>query len=158
MGISISGQPNSKLTYQQIKQQLTLKLISFGMKATKEWPKADLYLDCRALPEPDSFKSPSGDHLSTQDAIGIGDIATASMVQAYFQNPDDDPLPSVIGAMLSIIAQAIAHLQRRRAGEDPFSRPFVVAFFCAHGIHRSRSGKNIIADDLKKLGYNVEVQ
>ena len=126
-------------------------LLSFGLKAlTQEqtdetrtvcMPKADLYLDCRAVKD-----------------FSVGDISHSGgehdMNQSSVLNAS---LPSIT-SMHRIIEDSLQWIPNRRAGsKDPYANPFVIACFCAQGIHRSVATKHLLAARLIKAGYEVEV-
>jgi len=55
----------------------------------------------------------------------------------------------VLDAQEMIIRQAIEMIPtRRHEMVQPWSKPMTICFFCAFGIHRSRSLKNIMAQRL----------
>lgn len=122
---------------------LKLRLINFGLKEVQEIPKADLYLDCRGIMDPSWQKGHggSGDNPSVQEKVKASS-------------------PMTIMALRNVIEEAVSGQRiplRRSEDKDPYEKPFVVAFMCAHGIHRSRAAKHIVGDLLKKAGYNVEI-
>lgn len=105
-------------------------------------PLADLYLDCRVLPNPVFID-------------GIGSTGDDPKMQSWM---DANALP-FIEAFEALICDGIAQIPKRRAGkEDPWAEPYIICFMCAHGIHRSRSMKHVIAKRLKSYGYTVEVK
>ena len=65
--------------------------------------------------------------------------------------------PEVIKGMVQSIVQATDRIVDRRAGEDPYASAFDICFFCAYGMHRSPASCMLVAERLKKLGYNVRV-
>lgn len=129
--------------------QLKLVLISAGVKSGP-LPPADLYLDCRGIPNPvyaSGLGGGTGDDKHIQDWV-----KTHAKVEMNLFTEQ-------------IIASIPQIKTRRNHDTDPFAKPYTVAFLCAHGIHRSRSMKNLIAQRLKgmtKLGggyeFSVEVK
>jgi RNase adaptor protein for sRNA GlmZ degradation len=105
-------------------------------------PKADLYLDCRVLPNPvfiDGIGSTGDDPKMQQWMITNG----APFIESFTQ----------------LIEDGIHQIPKRRSGkEDPWEEPYRICFMCAHGIHRSRSMKHLMGQRLKGYGYNVEVK
>ncbi len=92
-------------------------------------PPADLYLDCRGIPNP--FRE--GGRLA-------GMSGDAELVQEWVEARAQDQIAS----FLDQISAGISSLPTRRAGKDPYADPFRVCLFCAHGIHRSRAMKHIL--------------
>lgn len=122
----------------------TLKLIfqSYGLKTSKPIPKADLYFDCRCV-------------VDGSGAKGIGGTGDSKAMQDYVKQMS----PMSINGFVGQLREGIARIPDRRSDRpDPFDEPFVVLCMCAHGIHRSRSVKNILADRFKADGYNVVVE
>lgn len=97
-------------------------------------PPADLYLDCRALYNP--FHDPacqgSGDNSAVQQLVWTHSEAS-------------------IRCMANIIDEAVTRLPIRR-GANWFDKPFVILCLCAHGIHRSRATKHLLARLLRDTG------
>lgn len=128
-----------------MKSVAKLVLSSAGCKSfaieeppTYTLPKADVYLDCRGAANP-CHGGPSGSGDSPE-------------VQAYVEaNTDVDTYVDMIFAHLVRIPT------RRKGQGDPWIKPIHVLCFCAHGIHRSRAMKHILARRLKASGWNVEV-
>lgn len=124
------------------KYPLTFEFISYGVKNGQELPKADCYLDCRGVPNP----------VFNHSLSGSGDDPD---IQKWVV----DELGSGLGFYTGIINQGVAKLPLRRNGEhDPYERPFKVCTMCAHGIHRSRAMKHILAQYYHLIGYHVEVK
>lgn len=120
-------------------------LFSTGLKSAASLPKADLYLDCRSMANP--FHEPKLAAMS-------GD---AEIVQDWMREKSGE----TILAYLQQIKDTLITLPLRRAnsssGKTP-DDPLTVCCFCAHGIHRSRATKHILARELKQLGGKVEVK
>ena len=119
-----------------------LHLLSAGWKAGPP-PPADLYLDCRILPNPahqPKLGGASGDHPSVQNWMR----GSASKFISSFRQEIIDGLDQVPG--------------RRNGKDDPWAAPYRIAFVCAHGIHRSKAMKHIIADLLKEEGWVVSIE
>lgn len=110
---------------------LTIQLISSGWKKGTP-PKADLYLDCRGIPNPHKVGELSGK--------GGADPAMLEWVRQkgalHIEN------------FIHQITDAIPEVPNRRLGENWTARPFVVACMCAYGVHRSVAIKNILLKDL----------
>lgn len=110
--------------------KLIIKLRSVGFK-TGAWEKAvekaHFILDARCVKDPSAKGFPSGDSIETQNYVSQ-------------QNPD------AIMGLKDILTGAINAIPtRRRDKEHPYEDPFVVLCVCAHGIHRSRAVKHIMA-------------
>lgn len=119
---------------------LKLILSNSGIKSGP-LPKADLLIDCRAIPNP--FHAPILKGMDGNDPAVIEWVQSRADMSAY----------------TDIVMQALAQIPSRRSDkEDPFADPFRIHFFCAHGIHRSRAMKNIFGKILTQSGYTVEVQ
>lgn len=125
---------------------VALVLINDGWKSintTHPLPKADLYLDCRPLPNPfhDAATRPfSGDDSKVQDWM----LERAQpFLKSFYQQ----------------IVDGLERIPDRRAqDEHPFEKPYTVCLLCAHGIHRSRAMKHILGAKLKAGGWTVEVK
>ena len=123
---------------------VTVHLFSFGKKRGDEnfaTLKADLLLDARVAPNPSYDKT-------------IGSLTGDDIrVQNWMRRE--------IGAQLDtyrdMILLGLSTLKKRREpdGGDPYGKPFIVGIFCAHGIHRSRSLKHLLREELRKLGLMV---
>lgn len=138
-------------------KQVKLRFINSGWKAclvpsinTDEsdkqnllLPKADLYLDCRVIPNPFLVK-------------GVGSFTGENpIVQQWVLEHGQ----LFISSFSQLITDGIAQIPTRRKGkDDPFAAPYVICTMCAHGIHRSRAMKHLLADRFRKGGWNVEVQ
>jgi RNase adaptor protein for sRNA GlmZ degradation len=114
-------------------------LISAGLKPNRTLPKADLYLDCRSIANP--F------HADPKISSMSGD---AEVVQEWVEQRSEES----IRAFLAQVNESILRLPIRRQGKDPFSEPFVICPFCAHGIHRSKAMKHILKRRLKMEGFS----
>lgn len=126
--------------------KVNLVLINDGWKNLSEQhplPKADLYLDCRPLPNPfyaSEVRAFSGDDPKTQDWL----LERAQpFVKSFYQQ----------------IVDGLERIPARRMGNElPFDKPYTVCLMCAHGIHRSRAMKHILGAKLKAGGWTVEVK
>lgn len=103
-------------------------------------PKADLYLDCRGVANP-AHGGPggSGDDIEVQNWVG--------------KHSAQD--------LIAFGDQIYANIQRlttRKGAGKEYDKPFRIMCMCAHGIHRSRSVKHILARQFKAGGWNVEVE
>jgi RNase adaptor protein for sRNA GlmZ degradation len=121
------------------KSRLKLITLSAGIKAGP-LPYADLIIDCRIIPDP-SHVGGTGDDSKIQEWVRIRCLEKLSLI---FQ----------------VVEAGIRMLDARRGGneEKMYGQPFTILFFCAHGIHRSRSTKHIISDWLEDEGWKVEVK
>ena len=128
-----------------------IQLISFGLKAVSEevtethrvakLPKADLYLDCRAVAD-----------------FSGGDVSHAGGEIGTNQDTVLSKSAPAITSFHRIVEDALQWIPARRAeAKDPYKEPFVVACFCAHGIHRSVATKHLLFARLKKAGLDVEM-
>lgn len=128
-----------------------IELINSGWKRTtldttpegviRRMPPADLYLDCRVIPNPFLL-------------FGHKDGSNHD-VQKWMK----EHAPLWIESFYDTIIESIAQIPTRRKGkEDPWADPYRVCFMCAWGIHRSMAMKHIIAEYLNLDGYTVEVK
>ena len=124
--------------------KVKLELISYGLKGNKgdaekgyrSIPIADLYLDCRGVP--DDKNAPTG--VSLRDNIEAESQATLTSFHR-------------------VIEDSLRWMESRRSDrENPFEDPYVICFLCAHGMHRSVTCKKILADRLVKAGWMVAVK
>lgn len=123
----------------------SIVIFSTGLKSATSLPKADLYLDCRPMANP--FHEPKLAAMS-------GD---AEIVQDWVRERSGD----LILAFLQQINDTLKTLPLRRANSSSgktMADPLLVCCFCAHGIHRSRATKHILAREIKALGGKVEVK
>lgn len=122
---------------------IKIKLFSFGVKAVPKvdgspvMPPADYYVDARSVIEP-----------SMNTSAGTGD--DLSLIKVVENNSD-------VESICNLVRESIGRIPARR-GDKAYDKPFVIGVFCAHGVHRSRATKHIIADDLVSRGYQVEVK
>lgn len=136
----------STLVEKDLMSKSKLILINDGWKsisAQHPLPKADLYLDCRPLPNPFHDKMVgglSGDSPATQDWM----LQRAQpFLKSFYQQ----------------VVDGLIRIPSRRQGDgDPFSKPYTICLLCAHGIHRSRAMKHILGAKLKAGGWIVEVK
>jgi RNase adaptor protein for sRNA GlmZ degradation len=123
---------------------LRVELFNFGLKGlgNQPLPKADLYLDCRGLPDASaesSFSGKTGDHTAVQVWV-------------------NSQAPKLVQAYRDAVLESLANIpHRRRAEEKPYGRPFRVACFCAFGIHRSRAMKHLLHSTLLAHGIKAHV-
>ncbi len=116
----------------------------YGLKRLKNpdgltlMPRADLYIDCRVVKE--------------KGITGVnGD-------DPKFQTGIKKACPDVLDNILANILNSLQVFEDRRSSRlFPYAEPYVVCFMCAYGMHRSRATKHIMAERLKALGFNVEV-
>lgn len=122
-----------------VKASLPLIFFSFGVKGDKEFPKADLFLDCRGVANPSHGGPPgSGDDLDVQMWV-----AEHSNLRPYVE----------------MVKMALSRMTARRGVGNEFEKPFRIACMCAHGVHRSRSMKHLLARWARLVGYqSVEVE
>lgn len=119
-----------------------MKLIfsNFGVKSSQPFPKADYYIDCRSIANP---------FHDAEVGYGTGDDI---VVQEWVKQHTN------MATYYDLMEEALTRLPIRR-GPNFDKKPFEVCCLCAHGIHRSRAMKNILADKHKKIGtYEVEVE
>jgi len=124
------------------REETKLILINRGIKLTGGMlPKAFYYVDCRGLPDSAAGEGPGGS----------GDTPAA---QAYIMQQAGTSIMN----MVALVDGAVQRLPiRRRNEKDPYGSPIVICCFCAFGLNRSRAAKHLIAAELRKLGYQVEV-
>lgn len=126
--------------------KVNLVLINDGWKSISEshpLPKADLYLDCRPLPNP------------FHDAAVRIYTGDAPKTQAWMLERAQPFLKS----FYQQVVDGLEMIPGRRAQDDkPFGKPYTVCLLCAHGIHRSRAMKHILGAKLKAGGWTVEVK
>lgn len=120
-----------------MKPKLVFKFM--GLKPSGyQLPKADLYIDCRGVKEVGAPSTWDGTSNSFLNYVRVHSSAS-------------------LYAMETLIAESLNHIADRRAGEDPLAKPYVVQFFCAHGVHRSRACCTILAERFRADGYTTEV-
>lgn len=119
--------------------------IVFKSHGVKKSPPeyAHFYVDARCVRDPSSVAGLGG---NSGDSPNVQEwIAKAA--------------PEAVAAAIEQVKQAIRMIPFRRMGKkDVWEDPFEVCFLCAHGIHRSRSLKWIVANALLAEGYNVSVK
>lgn len=122
-----------------VKKNLPLIFTSIGVKGLDKMPKADLYLDCRGIANP-SHGGPNG----TGDDIDVQLwVATHSNIKPYCE----------------MVEMALSRMTARRGAGKEFEKPFKILAMCAHGVHRSKSMKHLLARWAKLDGYqSVEVE
>lgn len=123
---------------------LPIILRSIGLKANGGvLPAAHFYLDARHIIDPSKEFAASGDDLKVQEYVMAHDSGA-------------------IAASLSSLRTAISCIpsrRRNRSAADIWKDPFEVLCVCAHGVHRSRALKHIMARKLKLAGFlNVSVK
>ena len=125
-----------------MKDKITLQLLSYGLKSNKgdagkgyrSIPIADFYIDCRGVPD---------------DKNRVAGETLHETISACL---------ALVG-MEEQLLDSLDFLESRRSDEaDPFARPYVVCFLCAHGMHRSVTCKKILGDWLSAAGWTVEVE
>jgi RNase adaptor protein for sRNA GlmZ degradation len=138
---------------------VTIRLINSGWKACKvqknklvgpakdanilALPPADLYLDCRVIPNP---------YLVTE----LGEFTREDTKVMEWVKEHGAPY---LDSFYQLIIDGLQQIPSRRLGKaDPFERPYTVCTMCAHGIHRSRAMKYLLATQLVKDGWNVTVE
>jgi RNase adaptor protein for sRNA GlmZ degradation len=125
-------------TVQASKPDLTVVLTSFGWKNQEKPPKADLYLDCRAM---------------TYHPISAlpGDAVEQVLLFETNRHLADAFRREVLISLLDL-----AH--RRDDKENIYADPFIVACACAHGMHRSVAMKKALFKLLQDQGLQLEVK
>lgn len=126
-------------------KKLDVRVKWWGLKrktiqVPEDWvalPKADLYVDCRVVPEK-GIKGFSGQNLEFQAGV----LAAA---------------PETIKRIVDTVVGGLALAGDRRHDENPYAKPFTVCFFCAYGMHRSPSTALLVTERLRKLGYKVTI-
>lgn len=116
------------------KTNLKIELFNFGVKHEKEFPKAELFLDCRGVANPSHSGGPNG----------TGDDPE---VQAWVAKNSD------LSPYTMMVEDAFSRLITRKGAGSEFEKPFRIAAMCAHGIHRSRAIKHLLARYLQNSGY-----
>lgn len=117
-------------------KRLTVEIASFGVKnlaVHDSFPKAELYLDCRGVTDPS---------LTPGAPVGNGDNPD---VQEWVEFHND------ISPYTQLTIRAMQRLVSRRGVGHEFDSPFRILTMCAHGIHRSRAMKHILAKILKHV-------
>ena len=124
----------------------TLRLFSYGLKNNKggaadgfrSLPVADLYIDCRGVFD------------------GTGGFASGKLTT--FQSKVIEESSMSILSFQRVIEDSLKQIPRRRNDQaDPYAKPYVICFMCAHGIHRSVASKILVGERLVKAGYKVEI-
>ena len=100
-------------------------------------PKADLYIDCRAIAE--------------------AGVPGWSGKCPEFQADIKEKSKASLFCIQELIIDSLRHVSSRRGGLDPYKEPYVVMFLCAWGVHRSVATCNVIAERMKAFGYNVTI-
>ena len=109
---------------------------------TRQMPLADLYLDCRVIPNP-TFIS------------GIGATGDDPRMQEWVE----ENAQAYVKSFSQLIIDGLQQVPSRRKGKDnPWEAPYIICTMCAHGIHRSRSMKHILARKMRAGGWNVEIK
>ena len=99
-------------------------------------PKADYYVDCRVIPE--------------KGILGMSGTDPSFLAGVM------EKAPFTIRNICALVEEAAdLILARRNDLVDPYSKPFRVCFYCAYAIHRSRAGCTLVAERLRKKGYNI---
>lgn len=121
--------------------QLKVVISSAGIKGAPLVPH-DYHIDCRSIANP--FHIPALDGKTGDDPEVQDWVKSHTKVDTY----------------IALLNEAISRIPTRRkgVGKDPFEKPFTVLCFCAHGVHRSRSMKHILAAYLKGVGVEVSVE
>lgn len=114
----------------------SLVFISHGLKSGP-LPKADLYLDCRAIVNP----------------VRVGGLNLSLPSLTTWMRANNEPIINLFTATIEVALQQVGD---RRRGENPTSRPFVICTLCAYGQHRSVAMKKILATEFFMAGYEVE--
>ena len=125
------------------KAKLHIALRSFGVKTNSSFPHADLYIDCRGVPDPSHA-------VITAQEPGTGDmIAQRQWVKERVN----------LTLYTDLIADHLRRLTTRRGVGLEYDKPFNILTLCAHGIHRSRAMKWLLAERLHQMGFqHVEVK
>lgn len=139
-GVILTLEEAQAIFNEDVKHILPIHLISFGwtpvLGGSRSLPKANVYLDCRGLPNPHhtTLSARGGD-----DPLVINWVRTSTSAQYRF---------------VEEIEEAISRLPvRRRAKENPYEDPLVVALGCAWGVHRSVAMKHILHELLRQRGW-----
>lgn len=113
---------------------LTIILRSVGFKTSlfeKVIADTHFIVDARGIEDPSHHGMGTGDNKDVQDWV-------------YLHNQP------AIEAMYGMVEAAINCVTSRRSDKkDMWKDPFNITFVCAHGIHRSRASKHIVAHWLK---------
>ena len=125
----------------QSHNHLKVVFSSFGVKNNQPLPPAECYIDCRGVPDPSKV-------------VGLPALTGDSPeLQEYVENNID------LGPYISMLHQHFARLGTRKGIGHEYDKPFRIVTMCAHGIHRSRAMKHILAKHLRARGFKaVEVQ
>ena len=103
-------------------------------------PKADIYLDCRSLREPNGIPG-----------------ATIAAQELILKDKDSQWQTSAFQVQVRHTVDHFIPL-RRSSEVDPYSRPIEVLCFCAHGLNRSVATKNILGKSNWPANWKVEVK
>jgi hypothetical protein len=115
-----------------------LGLVPFQDRKFGLLPVSDLYLDCRGIVEHGK-------------GIDRNDFKTFSQ---HIQKNNS----ITINAMVAQVVDSVGALKTRRLGESPYAKPYEICLFCAWGMNRSPTTKYVLAERLKALGYQVEIE
>ena len=97
----------------------------------------DLLIDCRVVKDPSHY---------TQGGQKMWDWLL-------------DQCPYQLRKILCHVLNGIDMIpERRREKDDPYKDPFKILFFCAHGMHRSVSVKQIMGRWLREAGFEVTIE
>jgi RNase adaptor protein for sRNA GlmZ degradation len=117
-----------------------IRLVSCGKSQVTQGMPASLYLDCRII------------HNPYRDPILGGKTGDDPVVQDWLRTKN----AHVVELFIRLIQQGLLTSGTRNSGRDA-SKPFTVCFFCLAGVHRSRGMKHVIAQELAKMEFDVEV-
>lgn len=136
----MSDRPDGKDNLQIVLKSRGIKKFLFDGEGENNFslPKADLYIDCRAVREK-GLRGYSGKDPTFQASI-------------------EEACPNTLNLIFGIILESLKLIPDRRDGKNPYSKPFVIMFFCAWGQHRSPGVKQIMSRRLREIGLNVEVE
>ena len=122
------------------KPQLILR--SAGIK-THAFPKLwhpqehDLLIDCRVVKDPSHY---------AQSGLKMVDWVE-----------ENSTYPVLM--LFEVVKKGIDMIpERRREKDNPYKDPFKILFFCAHGMHRSVSVKQIMGRWLREAGFEVTIE
>ena len=122
-----------------LKTDLKIILKSYGLKSGQPLPPADCYIDCRGVPDPSQAIGGSG--------LGFGGNGDLPAVQTWIASH------IVLLPYREIVGDHLSKLSTRRGVGHEYDKPFIILTMCAHGIHRSRAMKHILARELRGVGY-----
>jgi hypothetical protein len=135
--VSESKDPNNlKVTEADVRLKAIIEIGNVGLKRVGGTaglpPGVDYYFDCRGLPD---------------GVTGLKGMSANQFVESQIN----------LGAYVSVILDVIHRIPPRRynQGENWYKAPIRICCFCAWGLNRSRTMRDLLLREIADLGYNV---